>query len=90
MKSENCKTEMKRHLSGTFDFNSPFYHFVSESDFVESLKDDAFNLLRDSQKPSIERVEKTFLAARLLYAAALIDAAYIQGGQETNGKQYDE
>lgn len=90
MKSENCKTEMKRHLFGAFDFNSPFYHFISESDFVESLKDDAFKLLRDNQEPSIERVEKTFLAARMLYAAALIDAAYIQGGQESKGKRFDE
>ena len=89
MKTEKGKTEMKRHLSGQFDYNSPFYQYVSESDFIESLKDDAFNILRENQEPSIERVEKTFLAARLLHAAALIDAAYIQGNQ-SNCQPNDE
>ena len=81
MKTENCKKEIRRHLQGKFDLRSPFHQYTSESDFVDSLKDDAFNLLRDNQEPTLERVEKTFLAARLLHAAALIDAAYIQGGQ---------
>lgn len=89
MKSEESKFEMKRHLSGQFDYNSPFYQYVSESDFIDSLKDDAFNILRENQKPSIERVEKTFLAARLLHAAAMIDAAYIQGNQ-SNCQSNDE
>lgn len=89
MKSEKGKSEMKRHLSGRFDYNSPFYQYVSESDFIESLKDDAFNILRENQEPSIERVEKTFLAARLLHAAAMIDAAYIQGNQ-SNCQSNDE
>ena len=89
MKSEKGKFEMKRHLSGQFDYNSPLYQYVSESDFIESLKEDALNILRENQEPSIERVEKTFLAARLLHAAALIDAAYIQGNK-SNYQSNDE